>query len=269
MQKHKKKLIITLLITAVLAGAWFYSDLIAPNPVAIDPPYEPMAEQDALAYTNKPTFQADELEQASESHADEAAESIETTTEEDALTPHTEAAPSEAVNSEETATMQAPAQTPAPTPPPTPTPVPTPDPNAPFAVTLEVRVDTILSNMSMLSAEKHELVPANGVIFPRTQVTAHPGESVFDVLQREMRRAGIHMSSRWTPVFNSAYVEAIHNIFEFDVGPLSGWMYRVNGRFPNFGSSLYELSPGDAISWLYTVDLGRDLGAGQGAGQGR
>ena len=86
---------------------------------------------------------------------------------------------------------------------------------------------------------------------------------MFDVLQREMRGAGIHMSSRWTPVFNSAYVEAINNLFEFDVGPLSGWMFRVNGWFPNFGASQYELSPGDAIEWHYTVDLGRDLGAPQ------
>jgi len=136
-------------------------------------------------------------------------------------------------------------------------------PDVSFTVTLSVRVDTILNNMHLLNSEKHELVPTNGVIFGPREVTAYPGDSVFDVLQREMRGAGIHMSSRWTPVFNSAYVEAINNLFEFDVGPLSGWMFRVNGWFPNFGASQYELSPGDAIEWHYTVDLGRDLGAPQ------
>lgn len=129
-----------------------------------------------------------------------------------------------------------------------------------FTVTLEVRVDMILYNMHLLHRDKHELVPPDGVIFPRSEVTAYEGESVFNVLQREMRRNYIHMSSRFTPMFNSAYVEAINNLYEFDVGPLSGWMYRVNGWFPNFGASRYLLSDGDEIEWLYTVDLGRDLG---------
>jgi len=129
-----------------------------------------------------------------------------------------------------------------------------------FTVTLSVSAQTILNNMHLLHADKHELVPEDGFIFPPKQVTAYEGESVFNVLQREMRRNRIHMASRFTPGFNSAYVEAINNLFEFDMGPLSGWVYSVNGRFPNFGSSRYLLSPGDVIEWLYTIDLGRDLG---------
>jgi len=129
-----------------------------------------------------------------------------------------------------------------------------------FTVTLSVRAHTILYNMHLLHRDKYELVPEDGWIFPPTQVTAYEGESVFNVLQREMRRNRIHMVSRWTPIFNSAYVEAINNLFEFDVGPLSGWMYRVNDWFPNFGASRYLLSDGDVIEWIYTVDLGRDLG---------
>ncbi|MCL2363016.1 MAG: DUF4430 domain-containing protein [Defluviitaleaceae bacterium] len=129
-----------------------------------------------------------------------------------------------------------------------------------FIVTLEVRVDMILHNMHLLHRDKHELIPPDGVIFPRTKVSAYEGESVFNVLQREMRRNNIHMASRFTPIFNSAYVEAINNLYEFDVGGLSGWMYKVNGWFPNFGASRYTLSPGDEIVWQYTVDLGRDLG---------
>ncbi|MCL2665847.1 MAG: DUF4430 domain-containing protein, partial [Defluviitaleaceae bacterium] len=121
-----------------------------------------------------------------------------------------------------------------------------------FAVTLSVRADTLSG---------HELVPADGAIFPEAIVTAYEGESVFDVLHREMRNAGIHLAFRQTPVFNSAYIEAINNLYEFDAGPLSGWKYRVNGEFPNLGASLYILQPDDVIEWLYTVDLGRDIGA--------
>jgi len=129
-----------------------------------------------------------------------------------------------------------------------------------FTVTLSVRAHTILYNMHLLHRDKHELVPEDGWIFPPTEVTVYEGESVFNVLQREMRRHRIHMVARWTPIFNSAYVEAINNLYEFDVGPLSGWMYSVNGWFPNFGASRYLLSPGDVVEWVYTVDLGRDLG---------
>lgn len=129
-----------------------------------------------------------------------------------------------------------------------------------FTVYLTVRVDNILNNMDMLCREKHELIPADGVIFPLTAVRAYEGESVFNVLQREMRRARIHMVARFTPIFNSAYIEAINNIYEFDVGELSGWMYSVNNWFPNYGASRYLLKPGDVIEWHFTVDLGRDLG---------
>ena len=129
-----------------------------------------------------------------------------------------------------------------------------------FTVTLSVRCDTILNNMRLLDKEKHELVPEDGVIFPATSVTVYEGESVFNILQREMRRAGIHMTFRNTPIYNSAYIVAINNLEEFDVGELSGWMYQVNGWYPNYGCSRYQLRPGDVIEWNYTCDLGRDLG---------
>ena len=129
-----------------------------------------------------------------------------------------------------------------------------------FTVTLTIRCDTILDNMNLLHRDKHELVPEDGVIFPVTTVTAYEGESVFNVLQRETRRIRLHLSSRFTPIYNSAYIEAINNLYEFDVGELSGWMYCVNDWYPNYGCSRYVLKPGDVIEWRYTCDLGRDLG---------
>jgi hypothetical protein len=120
--------------------------------------------------------------------------------------------------------------------------------------------------MDMLNREKHELVPADGVIFPATEVTVYEGESVFNVLQREMRRARIHMAFRSTPIYNSAYIEALNNLYEFDAGELSGWIYSVNGVFPGYGASMYILQHGDVIEWHYTLDLGR--GSGQDFGGG-
>ena len=56
-----------------------------------------------------------------------------------------------------------------------------------------------------------------------------------------------------TPMYNSAYIEGINNLYEFDCGELSGWMYKVNGWFPNYGCSRYQLKEGDTIEWATPV----------------
>lgn len=129
-----------------------------------------------------------------------------------------------------------------------------------MTATLSVRCDTLLDNLDRMNQEKVELVPKDGVIFPETRVTFYEGESVFNVLQREMKRNKIHMEFVNTPKYNSAYIEGIHNLYEFDGGQLSGWMYKVNGWYPNYGCSRYQLKDGDVIEWVYTCDLGRDVG---------
>lgn len=129
-----------------------------------------------------------------------------------------------------------------------------------YTCTLSVRCDTILSNIEWLNPEKVELVPEDGVIFPPTKVTFYEGESVFNVLQREMKKAKIHMEFENTPMYNSAYIEGINNLYEFDCGELSGWMYKVNDWFPNYGCSRYKLKENDVIEWVYTCDLGVDVG---------
>ena len=88
----------------------------------------------------------------------------------------------------------------------------TPAGDGSFTVTLSVRCDTLLDNLDMLDKEKHELVPADGIIYPATEVTAYDGESVFNVFQREMKRAGVHMSFRSTPIYNSAYILDVNNL---------------------------------------------------------
>ena len=134
--------------------------------------------------------------------------------------------------------------------------------------TLSIRCDTILNNMDMLKEEKKTLVPSDGVILDTVTVTFSEGESVFDVLKLMTRQQRIHMEFRSTPIYKSAYIEGIHNLYEFDCGDLSGWMYKVNGWFPNYGCSRYQLKQGDVIEWVYTCDLGRDVGGGYSTGQG-
>ena len=47
---------------------------------------------------------------------------------------------------------------------------------------------------------------------------------------------------------------------EFDYNYQSGWMYAVNGSFPNVGFSSYYLVPGDVVRVQFTVAYGRELG---------
>lgn len=129
-----------------------------------------------------------------------------------------------------------------------------------YTCTLSVRCDTISNHLDWLDAEKAELVPKDSVIFPATAVTFYEGESVFNVLQREMKKAKIHMEFEHTPIYNSAYIEGINNLYEFDCGDLSGWMYKVNDWFPNYGCSRYALKDGDSVEWVYTCELGADVG---------
>ena len=107
---------------------------------------------------------------------------------------------------------------------------------------------------------KKEWVPDDGVILRATTVTFTEGESVYDVLERVCRDNGIQMEASWSGKYGSAYVEGIANLYEFDVGSGSGWMYKVNGWFPNYGCSRYQLQAGDDVQWLYTCDLGLDVG---------
>ena len=133
--------------------------------------------------------------------------------------------------------------------------------------TLSIRCDTILDNMAKLEEGKGAIVPKDGTILATTTVTFSEGESVFDILKRVTREKRIHMEFRDTPIYNSAYIEGIHNLYEFDCGDLSGWMFKVNDWFPNYGCSRYVVQDGDKIEWVYTCDLGADVGGGYVTGQ--
>lgn len=129
-----------------------------------------------------------------------------------------------------------------------------------YTCMLSISCATILDNMDLCDPGKVELVPEDGWILEPATVTFYEGESVFNVLQRTCKQLGIHMEYENIPIYNSAYIEGIHNLYEFDVGELSGWTYKVNGWFPNYGCSRYQLGDGDAIDWVYTCDLGCDVG---------
>ncbi len=108
--------------------------------------------------------------------------------------------------------------------------------------------------MDKLDSDRVEFVPDDGWILLPTEVEFTEGDSVLDILKAVCRAYKIPMEH------NGSYVEGINQLYEFNCGELSGWMYSVDGWFPNYGADSYIVSDGETIRWSYTCDLGKDVG---------
>lgn len=53
-----------------------------------------------------------------------------------------------------------------------------------------------------------------------------------------------------------------NSLGEFDFTNGSGWMYSVNGHYPNVGFSNYYFKDGDVVRIRFTLALGKDIGGG-------
>ena len=104
----------------------------------------------------------------------------------------------------------------------------------------------------------HRIVPASGEILKTTTMTFEQGDTVFDVLCAVRDKYKLHME--YSGAKGNEYIEGINNLYEFDGGRWSGWMYCVNDWYPNYGCGQYVVKSGDVIEWNYTCDLGKDLG---------
>lgn len=136
-----------------------------------------------------------------------------------------------------------------------------------YTCTVSISCATVLQNMERCDPSKRELIPADGWILAPVTVSFEEGESAFDMLLRVCRENGIHMEYSETPLYNSVYIEGIQNLYEFDVGPLSGWMCEVNGRFPNCSLSHHTLHENDTVRLVYTCNCGQDVGGSNAASE--
>lgn len=129
-------------------------------------------------------------------------------------------------------------------------------------VTLTIRSDAVLSSLDKLQPELLPYIEEDGVILEKNEYVLRPGDTVFEILNRATRHHRIQMEYQGADmnIYNSVYVQGIQYLYEFSCGPLSGWMYEVNGEFPNYGISQYVLRNGDDIAFHYTCNLGRDIG---------
>ena len=136
------------------------------------------------------------------------------------------------------------------------------EPEQELTCTITIRCDTVLQSLDSLREEKLPYVPRDGVMLPETTVSFAEGETAFGVLQRVCAAAELQLEYIFTTLYDSYFIEGIGHLYEFDAGPESGWMYKVNGTFPNYGCSSYVLTGGEEIVWCYTcAGLGDDVGA--------
>lgn len=140
-------------------------------------------------------------------------------------------------------------------------------------VTLSICCQTVLDNWDDLDPALKEgnYLPEDGVILPATKYVLRPGDTVFDILERAVRYNRIQMEYQGSNqnALGTVYIQGIGYLYELSCGPLSGWMYRVNGEFPGQGCDRYALQDGDVIEWVYTCNLGYDVGGGPSDFQGQ
>ncbi len=137
---------------------------------------------------------------------------------------------------------------------------------------IRIECETIYDNLEQFEESKKDFLPSSEIILNDARVELNGGESVFDVLQKACRenvctdncetcrQNGILFEYEYTPAFDNYYIEGIHQIYEKDCGQQSGWMYSVNGAYPDVGASSYKVSAGDLIVFTFTCNSGEDIG---------
>ena len=127
------------------------------------------------------------------------------------------------------------------------------------SITISIRCDTAVANGMNIQDKWKGIIPDDGCILSNTMIRVPENSTVFDALCRVRDDYGIQME--YSGGRNTAYIEGIGNLYERDGGRWSGWMYSVNGQYPDIGCGAYILEDGDIVQWNYTCDLGADLNA--------
>lgn len=110
-----------------------------------------------------------------------------------------------------------------------------------------------------LTVDAGKADPENGMIIPETEFVLVSGDTAFSALERVLAYNRIALDYGGSSA--DAYIKGIDGIYEFEHGEMSGWMYTVNGEFPSVGCGSFKLSDGDCVSFIYTRNIGHDIGA--------
>lgn len=116
------------------------------------------------------------------------------------------------------------------------------------SITIECK--SILDNMDDLKKGHESYVPKNGIMLNNYKTTLKSKSTVYDLLKKACNDKGITYTAKDT--MYSVYIVGINNIDEKDCGKDSGWMYSVNGSFPNVSADSKRLKDGDKVVFTYT-----------------
>ncbi len=97
----------------------------------------------------------------------------------------------------------------------------------------------------------------NNIILSKISSKVINGDTVLSFTKRILDDENIDYDNQ------NGYLASINGLEQFDKGAKSGWMFSVNNKFPGIGADNVNLHTGDYIKWLYTSDLGIDVGNGK------
>ena len=124
-----------------------------------------------------------------------------------------------------------------------------------ISCTIEIRCDNATARKDSITNQGiRDSIPDDGTILEVTTYTGNEGFTVYDVLAA--------VTAAHNPVIpivanaDRSYVSSINNLSEKNVGPQSGWTYRVNGVLPMMAANQYTVKDGDVIKWIYVCQLG-------------
>lgn len=80
-------------------------------------------------------------------------------------------------------------------------------------------------------------------------IEVNSSSTAYSVLRELAKQNGKSISTKGFG--STVYVSGIDGLKEFDHGPRSGWMYKVNGTPPNIGAGAYKVKARDTVIWYY------------------
>ena len=125
-----------------------------------------------------------------------------------------------------------------------PDPEPEPDPET-ITVTVSVLCTLAVGNPNL---NPGVTVPSDGVMVSGLSLELTPGQTAFDALSQ----TGLALDYTGSPSRKNVYLRGIGGLYEKDCGPSSGWVFSVNGAYPNTGCSNVALNDGDVVSFQFT-----------------
>ena len=123
-----------------------------------------------------------------------------------------------------------------------------------ISCTIEIRCDNATARKDTVNPSIASRIPDDGTILEVTTYTAVEGFTVYDVLA-----AVTAMHDPVIPIVansDKSYVLSINNLSEKNVGPQSGWTYRVDGKLYMIAANNYTVKDGEAIKWIYVCQMG-------------